>query len=94
MEDPYPTKTFSATLRALGERFPNGDVDYHPRDGDVVISLPLKAGGSFRTELTWAQAKYLAFGKLTGDDLKIERLPADWPTSEQVLCEGAASRST
>ena len=93
-QDPYPGKTFSDTLRTLGERFPKGDINYHPRDGDVFISLPLKAGGSFRAVLTWEQAKYLAFGKETGDDLKVERFPPDWPRSGRVQDERVSSVST
>ena len=92
-QDPYPRQTFSDTLRTLGQRFPNGDVNYHPRDGNVLISLSLKDGGSFRIVLTWQQAKYLAYGQVTGDDLKDERFPPDWPRSGRVSNDGESSAS-
>lgn len=66
-------------LQTLKQRFPKGNLDYHPVGGDVFITLPLSDGGSFRAALTWDQAKYLAYTRLTGDDLKAERLPPDWP---------------
>lgn len=67
-------------LEQLRDRFPNGDLDYHPSSGEVFISLPLKNGGTFRSGLTWRQARYLSCTDLTGDDLKARRFPGDWPT--------------
>jgi hypothetical protein len=78
-KDPYPAKTFVEAMHVLGERFPEGNIDHQPTVGDIFISLPLKDGGSFRAVLTWKQAKYLAFGRLTGDDLKSGKFPPDWP---------------
>jgi len=78
VQDPYPGRLFLDALQTLRERFPEGDIDYHPVGGDVFISLPVK-GGSFRAALSWQQAKYLAYSQLTGDDLKGELFPTDWP---------------
>ena len=78
-DDRYPGRLFEDALRLLGQRFPDGNLDYHPSNGEVFISLPLKDGGTFRAGLTWQQAKYLAYSQLTGDDLKEGRVPADWP---------------
>jgi hypothetical protein len=66
-------------LRTLKQRFPEGDLDYRPDGGDVFATLPLSDGGSFRAALKWEQAKYVAYTRLTGDDLKAERFPPDWP---------------
>ena len=80
MTDPHPGKSFEQTLKALSERFPQGNIEHQPQGGDVFISLPLIDGGEFRAALTWQQAKHLAFGLLTGDDLRNQHFPADWPT--------------
>jgi hypothetical protein len=74
--------TFEQSLKQLGERFPNGKIEHHPQGGDVFISLPLKDGGEFRAALTWQQAKYLAVSHMTGDDLRDQRFPEDWPKND------------
>jgi hypothetical protein len=80
MNDPYPGKTFEQALKVLKERFPDGNIEHHPHPGDVLVSVTLADGGSFRAGLTWQQAKYLAFSQLTGDDLRDQRFPEDWPS--------------
>lgn len=75
MADPYPGKTFEQALQALKSRYPAGDIDYQPVGGDVFITLPLTDGGEFRAALTWEQAKFVAFGQVTGDELKAEQFP-------------------
>jgi len=83
MQDPRPGKSFEETLRLLSERFPSSDRAVE-QNGDVFITLPLKNGGTFRAGLSWQQAKYLAYSQLTGDDLKAENFPPDWPPGQRV----------
>jgi hypothetical protein len=77
--DPFPGTTFQEAIKVLWGRFPDGNLEQTPSNGNAFIDLPLSTGGSFRVGLTWQQAKYLAYSELTGDDLKAERLPGDWP---------------
>jgi hypothetical protein len=79
--DPYPGRRFLDSLKVLSQRFPDGDIDYHPPNGNVFVSLPLENGAEFRVALTWQQAKFLAYSHLTGDDLQAERFPLNWPPS-------------
>ena len=78
-DDQRPGRPFKEALQLLDERFPGGNRHYHPSSGEVFISLPLKNGEVFRVGLTWQQAKYLAHNRLSGDDIKDSRFPADWP---------------
>jgi hypothetical protein len=79
MTDRYRGKDFTDALQALKQRFPEGNLDYHPVGGDVFVTLPLSDGGSFRAALKWEQAKYLAYTRLTSDEVKEDRFPPDWP---------------
>ena len=79
--DPYPGRPFKDAMRLLRQRFPEGNLRHEQPDGEVLISLPLQDGGTFRAILTWQQAKYLAYSKLTGNDLKDCRFPPNWPPS-------------
>lgn len=78
-EDPHPSLAFLDAIDILKGLFPDSNLDYHPTTGEVFISLPLTDGQEFRAALTWQQAKYLAVGAISGDDLKAGRLPKDWP---------------
>lgn len=68
-------------LLRLRKRFPDGNIDHHPSDGQVFITLPLKDRSESRVGLSWQQAKVLAYSQLTGDGLKDGDLPPDWPPS-------------
>ena len=78
-QDLFPDKTLEQALVKHRERFPEGGLEPIPGIGRCFISLPLKDGGTHLVDLTWQQAKYLAYTDLTGDEVKEGRYPPDWP---------------